>query len=142
MAEGRLHPMRRPENILPSGLWKPKVQAGNLVQPLDEGMSVVSKFRIDPKLRHVAEEFRRRPVGKHGPDLQRVLNVFRGERLEGKFVLVCTKPHREWVLGQLSGKRGDPVKLLHNQVFHSLEDAEWEVFKQRWYKYTGEHLEG
>ena len=105
-------------------------------------MVVVSKYRIDPESRNLAEEFKRRPVGKHSPGLQRVLNVFRGEQLEGKFVLVCTRPHREWVLGQLSGRRGDPVKLLQDQVFHSLEDAEWEVFKQRWHKYTGESLEG
>ena len=67
--------------------------------------------------------------------------MFRGEAMAGKYVLICTKPHEQWVLGQLSGRRGDPVRIHHNQVFHSINEAEWEIFKLRWHKYTGEHLD-
>jgi hypothetical protein len=85
----------------------------------------------------VVGEFRKTPIGHHGPRLQRVLNVFRGEPMQGKYVLICTKPHREWVLGQLTGERGKPVKVFKEQVFTNVEDAEREVFRRRWKKYTG-----
>ncbi len=98
-------------------------------------------YKVDPKDTHLAAEFKAKPIGHHSPGLQQVLNVFRGEAIAGKYVLVCTKPHEECMLGQLTGNRGDPVKLHHDRVFHSIEDAEWEVFKIRWRKYTGKDLE-
>ena len=54
-------------------------------------------------------------------------------------MLVCTEPHKRWVLGQLTGVRGEPVRMT-NHVFDRLEDAEWHVFKLRWKKYTGRDL--
>lgn len=103
----------------------------------------MSGYKINRANKHLVEEFRAKPIGLHSPDLQKILNVFRGEAIEGKYVLVCTKPHERWVLAQLPSpaRRGEPLKMHHNQVFHSIEDAEWEVFKLRWHKYTGEHLE-
>jgi branched-chain amino acid transport system permease protein len=100
------------------------------VEDLDEQMKT-----------QLAKEFQQRPVGHHSPELQRVLNVFRGEPLENKYVLICRKPHKEWVLGQVSGVRGEPVKILKDQVFTSQEDAEQEIFRRRWKKHTGSELE-
>lgn len=97
-------------------------------------------YQIQPEDRQVIEEFRRNPTGNHSPRLQRILNLFRGTPVAGKYVLVCRKPHEEWVLGQLTGKRGEPIQMS-NQVFHKIEDAEWFVFKQRWKKHTGEDLD-
>ena len=97
-------------------------------------------YKIKPEDKQVVEEFRRNPIGNHSPRLQRVLNLFRSAPMEGKYVLVCRKPHEEWVLGQLTGKRGDQIQMT-NQVFHSIEDAEWYVFRQRWKHHTGEDLE-
>ena len=88
----------------------------------------------------LAKEFQQRPVGHHSPELQRLLNVFRGEPLEDKYVLVCRQPHKEWVLGQVSGVRGEPVKILKDQVFTSLDDAEREIFRRRWKKHMGSAL--
>jgi hypothetical protein len=100
-----------------------------------------STYRIDP-VRDLpfAEEFQCTPVGHHSPGLQRVLNVFRGEPLQGKYVLLCTKPHKEWRLARLSGERGKPVEL-ENKFYQSLEEAEWDVFQRRWKDFTGEDLE-
>ena len=97
-------------------------------------------YKIEPEDKSVVEEFRRNPIGNHSPRLQRVLNLFRGAPMAGKYVLVCRRPHSEWVLGQLTGRRGEPIQMS-NQVFHSIEDAEWYVFRQRWKHYTGEDLE-
>jgi hypothetical protein len=103
------------------------------------GLDGERMYQINPDDVHLAEEFRANPIGKHSPDLQRVLNLFRGEAMADKYVLICTKPHERWVLGQLTGVRGKPVKLS-NHVFDRIEDAEWHVFKLRWKKYTGRDL--
>jgi hypothetical protein len=99
-----------------------------------------SIYRIDPEKDLVyATEFMRVPVGHQSPGLQRVLHVFRGEPLAGKYVLICTKPHREWQLAKLSGQRGKPP-TLESRFYNSLEEAERDVFRRRWKDVTGVEL--
>lgn len=88
----------------------------------------------------LVDEFRSMPLGHHSPELQRLLTTFRGAPMEGKHMLVCTKAHEEWVLGRLPGGRGEAVELT-GEVFHSLADAEWSVFKRRWEHHFGERLQ-
>ena len=85
------------------------------------------------------EEFRKTPIGHHSPELQVILNEFRGQPMEDKYCLICTKANREWQLAQTTGVRGKPVKML-SKKFTNLEDAEWYVFKQRWKQLRGETL--
>lgn len=92
----------------------------------------------DPRL---AEEFRRDPFARHSPALQRVLHLMRGPSMNAGYVLLCTKPHREWTLGRLTGSSEEPVELANERVFTSLADAEWHVFKLRWRALTGESLD-
>jgi hypothetical protein len=100
-----------------------------------------SIFRVDPiRDLPLAKEFRDKPVGHHSANLQRVLNALRGEPLQGKYVLVCTKPHREWQLARLTGERGKPVALVKGKTYRSLMDAEWDIFKLRWEALTGAAL--
>lgn len=87
-----------------------------------------------------AKEFLSNPVGHHSAGLQRILNVFRGEPLEGKYVLVCVKPHEEWQLAVLSGKRGGPVRMVEGKIYRDLEEAERDVFRLRWKAFTGQDL--
>ena len=102
---------------------------------------MLTVYKVGEHDRSIIEEFHKTPIGHHSPALQRVLNVFRGEATAGKYVLICTKSHKQWVLAQLSGERGKPVKILKDQVFTSLADAEREVFRRRWKKYTGSELD-
>ena len=88
----------------------------------------------DPRL---AEEFRRDPFGRHSAELQRILHVMRGPKMNGGYVLLCTKPHREWTLGRLTGSPEEPVELVRERVFTSLADAERHVFELRWRALTG-----
>ena len=81
-------------------------------------------YKVSERDQNIVEEFRQNPIGHHSPALQRVLNVLRGEPTAGKYVLICTKPHKEWVLGQLPENKGKPVTILKDQVFTSLEEAE------------------
>ena len=102
---------------------------------------MLTVYKVSERDRQVVDEFKKKPIGHHSPALQRVLNVFRGAPAQDKYVLICTKPHKEWVLGQLTGERGKPVRMLKNQVFTRIEDAEREVFRRRWKKYTGSDLD-
>ncbi|MGH6919895.1 MAG: hypothetical protein ACREJ0_19585 [Geminicoccaceae bacterium] len=98
-------------------------------------------YKIDPRRdRDVVDEFRQKPIGHHSPNLQRVLNTLRGGPLRGKYVLVCTRPFREWVLARHPGERGKSVELLREHTFASKEEAEWAVFRMRWKEHTGEDL--
>jgi hypothetical protein len=99
-----------------------------------------SIYHVDPQKDLVyAVEFMRVPVGHQSPGLQRVLHVFRGEPLAGKYVLICTKPHKEWQLARLSGERGKPP-TLENKFYSNLEEAERDVFRRRWKEFTGVEL--
>jgi hypothetical protein len=98
-------------------------------------------YRIQSEDLAFAEEFRQKPVGRHSPGLQRILSLFRGEPIEDKLAILCTKLHKEWRLVQLPGVQGQPIRMFGDKVFHSVEEAEWEIFKLRWKRHTGADLE-
>ena len=99
-----------------------------------------SHYIIDTSRLDLVREFRTNPLGPHSAELQRIVTRMRSEAAAGHYVLVERVPHQEWVLGRLAGKRGVDVALLENQVFTSIADAEWAVFKLRWEAITGETL--
>ena len=94
-------------------------------------------YQISADDQNVVKEFNAKPIGHHSPALQRVLNVIRGQPVRDKYVLICTKPHKEWTVGQLTGERGQPVRMFKKQVFTNVEDAEREIFRRRWEQRTG-----
>jgi hypothetical protein len=87
----------------------------------------VIKPRVGPE---IIAEHRRRPIGKHSDDLERVLTYLRRHRWEmtGKYLLVCTKPHEEWRIGVI---RGDVPPQLLDETFHDRYGAEHAVFLKR-----------
>ena len=97
-------------------------------------------YKLDPSRTDLALEFKSKPYGRHSAELQRVLNLFRSDPLPGNYCLVCTMPHREWALARFRQTSREPVDLL-GPLFGSLEAAEWEVFKLRWQRHTGQALE-
>jgi N,N-dimethylformamidase len=96
-------------------------------------------LEIDPRRLDLAREFKARPFGVHSPDLQAVLNRMRRQPQPGKYCLLMSKPHAEWLLARTTG---DPIRpeVVPGFVFHSLEEAEWAVFKLRWQELTGHDL--
>ncbi len=103
----------------------------------------MGRYRISEADKVYAAEFKRNlDAGNwfHSPGLQRVLNAMRGGPCAGKYVLVVDEPFRRWSLGRIPGKRGDPIEIVPGHRFHSLKEAEWEVFKLRWQQHTGETL--
>jgi len=97
-------------------------------------------YKVDPARIDLALEFKSRPFGRHSDELQRILNLFRSDPLPGNYCLVCTRPHVEWALARFRQTSREPVDLL-GPTFSSLGEAEWEVFKLRWRRHTGQALE-
>jgi hypothetical protein len=98
-------------------------------------------YRIDPEQDRIhIEEFRRNPIGRHSPGLQRVLNAMRYDPSGRQVILVCRKPFAEWVLGEMPPERHKPLRIEEEPVFTSREEAEWEMFRRRWKAHTGENL--
>ncbi|MFK2825302.1 hypothetical protein QYG89_06330 [Bacillus sp. B190/17] len=83
--------------------------------------------------KELIEEHRKTPVGRHSHQLTMVLNYLRRnhEEIKGKDLLVCTKPHKEWCLGEHPGKRGVPYKVFEDERFDSREAAEHALFLKR-----------
>ena len=79
---------------------------------------------IDPQRLDLAREFRARPFGVHSPDLQSVLNRMRGGAAQGKYCLLMSKPHAEWLLARMTGEPLQP-QVVPGYVFFSLEEAEF-----------------
>lgn len=102
-------------------------------------MTNMTRHQISESDRKWIEVFKKKPIGIHPPELMRLLNRLRGEAIEGKFVLVIDRPYEEWVVAELQG-RGKPLKY-HNIRVSSREEGEWEIFKLRWHRHTGEVLE-
>ncbi|WP_158817184.1 hypothetical protein [Methylocapsa sp. S129] len=98
-------------------------------------------YRIDPEHdRQYIEEFHRKPIGAHSPGLMRLLTIMRQDPSGFQVILVCRKPFAEWVLATMPPNRADPIVIEDAPVFASREEAEWEVFRRRWRKLTGEAI--
>ena len=95
---------------------------------------------LDPSRTDLACEYRDNPFGPWSPALQKVLQILRWMPLEGRRVLVCTSPGREWRIGILPGRRGRPIEY-ELEPMHSLSLARWRLFKRRWELITGMTLE-
>ena len=67
----------------------------------------------------------------HSAELNALLLRMRGAPIEGKHVLVMTKPQAEWVLAEMTGDPPRP-RPISERVFTNLAEAEWHVFKLRW----------
>ncbi|SFO87275.1 hypothetical protein K8Z49_16030 [Actinomadura madurae] len=80
----------------------------------------------------VIEEHRRRPVGKHSDDLERVLVYLRKNHLvmASKYILVCTRPHEEWRIAAITGEPDRPPRLL-DDTFSDRFEAEHGLFLKR-----------
>jgi hypothetical protein len=100
----------------------------------------VDPYEVSDPDGRLVSEFKRKPIGHHSAELQRVLLKMRIDPRCPNYVLVCRTPHKEWLIGQMRPPAGTPVEVEEDQVFNSVEDAEWEVFRRRWKIITGEEI--
>ena len=56
-----------------------------------------------------------------------VLNNRKYGPIPGAYMVMCTKPKKEWCVGQLSADRAKPFVLFEDKVFSSPEEAQKEA---------------
>ena len=102
----------------------------------------MNSLMIDPVADlDLAREFMRNPLGRHSPNLARLMRFMRShETVAEKPCVLALEPNRRWALIRLGGPRHDPVVPL-GPVFTDLLDAERAVFRLRWKNATGQELE-
>lgn len=93
---------------------------------------------IDPTRLDLAAEYRARPLGRHSPDLQALLDTMRRAENCQNLILVGIGANR-WMLGERR-PFGQPPHLFTEEIFNSLEDGEWAAFRRRWRALTGKEL--
>ena len=70
------------------------------------------------------------PPIDHSKDLITVLDKFRRQPMEGKYITICRRLHEDYCIGICSGVRGVPVKILEDS-FSSEEASEHAIFLKR-----------
>lgn len=101
----------------------------------------MAQYRINPDTdRQFIAEFRKNPIGKHSPGLMRVLNTLRHDPAGTQIILFCRKPFAEWQLAEMPADRRQPLVFEDSPIFTDRNEAEWEVFRRRWLKATGEKI--
>lgn len=60
-----------------------------------------------------------------------VLNNRRFGPIPGAYMVFCTKPGKEWCVGQLNADRAKPILLFEDKVFPSPELAQQEALRVR-----------
>ena len=58
-----------------------------------------------------------------------VLNNRQYGPIPGAYMVMCTKPGKEWCVGQLSADRAKPFVLFEDKIFSSAEEAQKEAEK-------------
>lgn len=94
---------------------------------------ILFERHIKPRVSsEIIAEHKENPVGHHSDDLERVLIYLRKHhgQMAGKYILVCTVPHEEWRVAQITGVRKQPPVLL-DQKYPNRFQAEHGIFLLR-----------
>ncbi|MEO8166116.1 MAG: hypothetical protein ABI619_12045 [Betaproteobacteria bacterium] len=87
----------------------------------------------------LAREFIAMPIGRHSPNLQRILRFMRSEPACEKPCLLILEPGSKWALVRLGGP-DEPHVVSLNKVYTDELEAERDIFALRWRKLTGQDL--
>ncbi len=97
-------------------------------------------YAIDASRTDLVEEYRANPEGPYSAELTLLVNRLRLGPMEERYILVCTKRGRQWMLAKMPTVRGAKLELFEDCVFDDYTAATWEVFRMRWQAATGEEL--
>jgi topoisomerase IA-like protein len=97
-------------------------------------------FLADLDRAALADEFKRRPYGRHSDALQRLLTLMRSEPYSGHPVFIKVGRFGPYRLARLGEKPGDDIMMLE-QSYPDRQTAEWALFRARWRRLFGEEIE-
>ena len=79
----------------------------------------------------IISEHKRDPVGIHSDALDRVLNYFRRPNLLPHYVIVCTRPFKQWRVARMTGVPGQSPVFVDERTYNSEAKAAHAVFLLR-----------
>jgi branched-chain amino acid transport system permease protein len=79
----------------------------------------------------VIAEHKRDPVGIHSDALDRVLNYFRRPNLLPHYVIVCTRPFKQWRVARMTDVPGQAPVFVDERAYNSEAKAAHAVFLLR-----------
>ena len=79
----------------------------------------------------IIADHKRDPVGIHSDALDRVLNYFRRPNLLDHYVVVCTRPFKQWRVARMSGVPGQGPVFVDERTYNSEAKAAHAVFLMR-----------
>lgn len=76
-------------------------------------------------------EHKRDPLGFHSDALSRVLNYFRRPNRLERYVIVCTRPFKQWRVARMGGVAGQGPVFVDERTFNAEAKAAHAVFLMR-----------
>ena len=88
----------------------------------------------------LARQFRDRPFGPHGSELQKLLKLLRWDPIDDRIIAVQTHRGAAWQLARSTGPKGHPIEIFEGPGFATPAEAQWAIFRRRWERHTGQPL--
>ncbi len=79
----------------------------------------------------VIEEYKNNPLGQHSEPLARLMHFFSSTPQQGKYALKRDQQSGTFKMIILSGKRGEPPRIVENVEYKTLKEAYHGVFLKR-----------
>ena len=108
--------MNKPQFTRPEGTGGKSILGSDNVTPFNELEKNALGNLDEDKLNELAKSLFTLNNRKYGP-------------IPGAYMVMCTKPGKEWCVAQLNADRAKPVILYEDKVFTSIEAAQKEAEK-------------
>ena len=106
--------MNKPQFTRPEGTGGKSVLGSDNVTPLNELEKKALGNLDEDKLNELAKSLFTLNNRKYGP-------------IPGAYMVMCTKPGKEWCVAQLNADRAKPFIIFEDKVFTSIESAQKEA---------------
>jgi len=122
------------EALQPSGGERYEGTA-QLAAVLEENTHYIWEHHIRPLITpSLIQEHAEDPLGRHTPALDMLLSFLRSDPMRGKpqYVIMCTVPATEWVIGEHPRRRGEIIlSAVDSERYASVDAAEHAIFLRR-----------
>lgn len=96
--------------------------------------------KMDASRLDLARQFRDKPFGPHGTELQKVLKILRWDPIDDRIIAVQPQRGGAWQLARNVGRKGQPIEIFEGPGYATPAEAQWAIFRRRWERHTGQAL--
>ena len=108
--------MSKPPFTRPEGTGGKSVLGSDNVNPLNDLEKIAMVDLDEDKINDLAKCLFTLNNRRYGP-------------IPGAYMVICTKPDKEWCVAQLNADRAKPFIIFEDKVFNSIEEAQREAEK-------------